>query len=172
MHYGWPALECFLKLKFSLAVNLAACDNLAEIYATFSIYFKVELCLGGTLGDLAFLIGWTSHVCQEIIKIEYFPFIGRLYGHFNIPVWSIGLGVRAQFSIGGPVHEFTQPVNDLINSACNTQWTVNAWAAACPGCPSCAAMAPPVACSQVASHAATSGSSQGWANNWDSHHKY
>jgi len=126
--YGWPAGECAFKIVFSIGVATSMSGHWSDALINFKIYFKIELCLGGTLGDIAGAIGWST--CQKLAEITYYPFIGKLTGTFRLPVFNIGVvSAWARLDVGGPVHEVTNAIKSLINNPDH-----NAFRVACPGC--------------------------------------
>jgi hypothetical protein len=131
-NFGWPAVDCTLKLRIQLSVNIGSCQSVRDIMLTFYIALGVDLCLGGTFGKLLSILGWAA--CVRIAEIRYYTFIGKLQAEFNLPVWSFIVGIRANFKIGGPVHSLTNPVQSVINNANSDWWAKNAFRAACPGC--------------------------------------
>jgi len=134
-NYGWPAVECAFKLVLTIGVTTSMSGHWTDVMVNFKFYIKLELCLGGTLGDIAGALGWSA--CQKLAEINYYPFIGKMTGTFRLPLFQISVASAwARLDIGGPVHDVTKAIKNIIRHPDH-----NAFRSACPGCPGTSAAA-------------------------------
>jgi hypothetical protein len=118
---GWPAGSCDLKLQFSFGAGINSCDTVKDMMATFHLYFKTDMCIGGTFGDAAEKMGWS--LCYNVANIAYYPFVGKFFAMLSLPVFIYG--VQAKFRYQTPVHDLSRATLNYIESFSSS---TNKWA--------------------------------------------
>lgn len=110
--WGTPPGACAFSLSLGVGVALGSCRTIGDVLSSFKIGITTSLCLLKDYADVAARIGMSS--CEPISAMDYYPFIGKLYASFGLPVFP---GIRADLRLNAPVHGLTSPVeNDIARS--------------------------------------------------------
>jgi len=120
---GSPAGTCGVKFVLEIGAKLSDCSSKAAIFTSFHVYLAAKLCMGGPVSDFADLFGWDA--CMTIAELQYYPFVGKLAGNLNLPIpLPPPVGVRAQLSGSGPVHEMSRAVTNHIQTSVQNPHTI------------------------------------------------
>lgn len=82
-----------------------------QVYSSFHIFLKAELCLGGVWGEAADELGWD--LCWRIAEIQYYPFLGKFFALFD--VYSPLPGVKGVLRYQTPIHGLSGAVQRHVN---------------------------------------------------------